>query len=89
MSSNDPLHPDEPGPSCSVSSIEVNDSSAQTYCYCQGPEYGDMIGCDNPKCLYEWFHLTCLKMVTQPKSKLWFCQDCQKLPEFRRKKSKT
>ena len=29
----------------------------QCYCYCQGPEEGEMVGCDNPDCKYEWFHL--------------------------------
>ena len=78
----------EPGPSSSVPSVETDGDSAKTYCYCQGPEYGDMVGCDNPSCLHEWFHLSCLKLVCQPKSKYWYCPDCRKLPEFKRKKSK-
>ena len=72
----------QPGPSSAVSSNE------KTYCYCEGPEYGEMIGCDNPSCRYEWFHLICLKLVSQPKSKYWYCPDCRKLPEFKRRKSK-
>ena len=72
------------GPSASLSSGETDGCSAKTYCYCSGPEYGDMVGCDNPS----WFHLSCLKLVSQPKSKYWYCPDCRKLPEFRRKKVK-
>ena len=69
-------------------SSSTDDNSAKTYCYCHGPEYGDMVGCDNPSCLYEWFHLSCLKLVSQPKSKFWYCPDCRKLPEFKIKRSK-
>ena len=29
-----------------------------------------------------------LKLVCQPKTKYWYCPDCRKLPEFKRKKSK-
>jgi inhibitor of growth protein 3 len=24
------------------------------YCYCQGPSYGEMVGCDDEHCAYEW-----------------------------------
>ena len=37
------------------------------YCYCQGPEEGSMVGCDNSDCKYEWFHFSCLKLSTVPK----------------------
>jgi len=45
------------------------------YCYCQKPSYGEMIGCDNPGCQYEWFHLSCLGLKSSPKGS-WFCDDC-------------
>ena len=32
----------DPGPSSSVPSIETDGDSTKTYCYCQGPEYGEM-----------------------------------------------
>ena len=47
-------------------------------CYCRGGEYGQMVGCDNDNCLYQWFHLDCLKLKSFPKSKTWFCPECQK-----------
>ena len=56
------------------------------YCYCQRPEEGDMIGCDNPTCSYQWFHLSCLKLNSLPKCKHWSCPDCRKMPRFKRKK---
>ena len=58
------------------------------YCYCQGPEEGEMLGCDNPACVYKWFHLSCLKMSTPPKSKYWYCPDCRKIPGIQRKERK-
>ena len=38
-------------------------------CYCRGGEHGQMVGCDNKHCAYEWFHLDCLKLKAFPKSK--------------------
>ena len=28
-----------------------------------------MVGCDNPSCKYQWFHLNCLGLKSGPKSK--------------------
>ena len=59
-------------------------TSAQTYCYYNGPEEGDMIACDNPMCTIEWFHATCLQMKRFPKGKAkWYCPDCRVLPQFK------
>lgn len=54
------------------------------YCFCNEMSYGDMIACDNRQCRREWFHYSCVGIVTPPKGK-WFCADCtqimqQKLP---------
>ena len=38
-------------------------------CYCRRPEDGTMIGCDNPDCPIEWFHVECLKLPPKGKSK--------------------
>ncbi len=54
------------------------------YCFCQQGEYGEMIGCDNNSCYYQWFHLDCLKLQSAPRSKKWYCPECRKL-----KKSKS
>ena len=34
--------------------------------------------CDNDDCPYQWFHLDCLKLKAFPKSKTWYCPECQK-----------
>ena len=47
-------------------------------CYCRGGEHGQMVGCDNDDCPYQWFHLDCLKLTAFPKSKTWYCPQCQK-----------
>jgi len=61
----------------------------QTFCYCNGPEAGEMIGCDNQDCTIEWFHLRCLKISPDsiPKGK-WYCPNCKKLPKFNKSKGK-
>ena len=48
-------------------------------------ESGQMIGCDNPHCTYEWFHFECLQLSAPPKKKSWYCPDCRKLPTFKKK----
>ncbi|RCK54876.1 Transcriptional regulatory protein PHO23 [Candida viswanathii] len=49
-----------------------------TYCYCQQQSFGEMIGCDNNDCRYQWFHLPCIGLKNPPKGK-WFCDDCKPL----------
>ena len=77
-------------PSTSESPNPAGEEQAcnRKYCYCHEDKEGEMIGCDNQHCPYEWFHFSCLKLSSKPKSKLWYCPDCRKLPEFRRKTSK-
>ena len=67
------------------SSTSVED----VYCYCQRPEEGDMVACDNSTCPHAWFHVSCLGLKSLPSSRTWYCPDCRKLPEFSRKKRKT
>ena len=46
------------------------------WCYCQTEiEGGKLIGCDNPKCKIQWFHMTCLQLDIAPKGN-WFCPTC-------------
>ena len=79
----------EPEPSCGSFHEPCDELLIQKkYCYCHSPEYGEMVGCDNPSCKHEWFHLGCLKLDCQPTSKYWYCPDCRKLPEFKQKRSK-
>ncbi|PSR73422.1 hypothetical protein PHLCEN_2v10714 [Hermanssonia centrifuga] len=48
------------------------------YCVCQKMSYGEMIGCDNPDCRMQWFHLPCVNLKP-PLPDRWFCSECQAL----------
>lgn len=52
------------------------DPNEPTYCLCSQVSYGEMIGCDNPDCLIEWFHFQCVRLIVKPKGK-WFCPNCK------------
>ena len=47
------------------------------YCLCIGKGSGDMMGRDGPGCVGEWFHLKCVGLTRQPKSRKWFCPTCR------------
>ena len=66
-----------------------NNCDQPRYCYCRGPEADTMIGCDNPDCPIEWFHIECLQIRTITKGKFkWYCPDCRKLTKFLRNSTK-
>ena len=50
----------------------------EVWCYCRKPEETGkpMIGCDNPACPIEWYHMACLNMELVPREK-WYCPDCE------------
>ena len=55
-------------------------TDTEVWCFCKQDEsYGDMIGCDNPECTIQWFHLTCLKLGQHqvPRGK-WYCPLCHR-----------
>lgn len=52
------------------------DPNEPTYCLCEQVSYGEMICCDNDKCLIEWFHFSCVDLHHKPKGK-WFCPRCR------------
>ena len=59
---------------------DTYDSNTEVWCFCkQGESYGDMIGCDNPQCTIQWFHLSCLKLEQHqiPRGK-WYCPLCHR-----------
>ena len=68
--------------SCSSAS---QNAKTQKYCYCQqvesdGPiSSSEMVGCDNSKCTYEWFHLKCLNLKFFPRTSKWYCPECRKI----------
>ena len=68
-------------------SLEYTNDGEMTYCYCKGPDEGNMIGCKNPDGLIEWSHWDCLKIKAAPKGK-WYCPDCRKAPAAQQEKEK-
>eukprot|EP00501_MAST-03F_sp_TOSAG23-6_P001241 GSMAST32.ASY1.ANO1.1287.1 assembled CDS len=58
--------------------LGLSNGDIKRYCICNGPSYGDMIGCDYEKCVLEWFHLNCvgLNPLNKPKGK-WYCPQCR------------
>ena len=58
------------------SSIDTEKDSG-TWCYCKNEKGGEMIGCDNKSCQFQWFHIECVGMSdsTIPKGK-WLCPTC-------------
>ena len=72
---------------CSSGEASASGTSGDNlYCYCNKPEEGDMVGCDNPSCLHQWFHLSCLNLKSLPTTKYWYCPDCSKEKSTRRRK---
>ncbi|OJD40399.1 phd finger domain protein [Diplodia corticola] len=54
------------------------DGDQERFCYCNGVSYGEMIGCDNPDCLRQWFHYACVGITKEPNKKAkWYCDDCK------------
>ena len=56
----------------------IRDPAEPVYCYCQRVSFGEMVACDNPDCLIEWFHYECVGLDEPPKGK-WYCKDCEEL----------
>ncbi|KAH3677235.1 hypothetical protein WICMUC_001816 [Wickerhamomyces mucosus] len=57
------------------------------YCFCQRVSFGEMVGCDNKDCKYEWFHFDCVGLKDQPKGK-WYCPDCTEKIKLQKEKKK-
>lgn len=65
------------------------DADNNLYCFCQRVSFGEMIGCDNDDCKYEWFHWSCVGITAPPKDdEVWYCNDCAPRMEKRKKKRK-
>lgn len=60
--------------------LAAADASEPTYCYCKRISFGEMIACEHPECLIEWFHFECVGLTAEnrPKGK-WYCKECRKL----------
>jgi hypothetical protein len=55
---------------------ETIDPDEPTYCLCDQISFGEMILCDNDLCPIEWFHFSCVALLSKPKGK-WFCPNCR------------
>ncbi|KAL1743773.1 hypothetical protein HDZ31DRAFT_64711 [Schizophyllum fasciatum] len=63
---------------------EEDEEEDQTlYCFCRTKSHGDMIGCDNDDCPYQWFHLSCVNLKP-PLPDQWFCPECA--PRMKKRK---
>lgn len=52
----------------------------EQYCLCNGPSFGEMVGCDNDACTTGngWFHLACVRLTAPPPEHVqWFCPTCK------------
>ncbi|KDQ64185.1 hypothetical protein JAAARDRAFT_43346 [Jaapia argillacea MUCL 33604] len=56
---------------------EAEGEDKELYCFCQKLSYGEMIGCDNTGCRYQWFHLSCVNLKP-PLPETWYCDECIK-----------
>ena len=76
----------KPATQTDIEDAEVSDAEQdeisedeEAYCVCGKPSSGEMIGCDNDDCKRQWFHFKCVGITKAPKSKKWYCDDCQKI----------
>ncbi|GEQ68024.1 hypothetical protein JCM33374_g1690 [Metschnikowia sp. JCM 33374] len=67
----------------------AEDADNNLYCFCQRVSFGEMIGCDNDDCKYEWFHWECVGITSPPNDdEIWYCPDCGPKMEKRKKRKK-
>lgn len=79
-----------PGPASNVrTAAAADDADNNLYCFCQRVSFGEMIGCDNDDCRFEWFHWSCVGITSPPKDdEVWYCPDCAPKMEKRKKRKK-
>ncbi|TVY12623.1 Inhibitor of growth protein 3 [Lachnellula arida] len=56
----------------------IIDPNEPRYCLCNRVSFGTMIGCENPDCEKEWFHLECVGLSDiPPRTTKWYCPACR------------
>ncbi|KAJ9099375.1 hypothetical protein QFC20_005728 [Naganishia adeliensis] len=65
-----------------LQALEGDATDDTLYCFCQEKSHGEMIGCDNETCRFEWFHVKCMKLDPDKLPEHWFCPECVKLLGF-------
>lgn len=63
-----------PAPEAAAAAAGVE--GEEVYCFCRRVSFGDMVGCDNEQCPYEWFHFECVGLHEQPEGE-WYCPECR------------
>jgi hypothetical protein len=54
------------------------EGEAGGYCFCNEPDSGRMVACDNEECEKQWFHFECVGLEEAPaKNETWFCDECK------------
>lgn len=77
-----------PKPDFDLQSVtDQNKDEDELYCFCQNVSHGEMIGCDNSDCRFEWFHYACVGL-TRPPQGTWYCPDCRAEPNDPTRKRK-
>jgi inhibitor of growth protein 3 len=65
---------------------DMDDNDEGLYCYCQKQSYGEMVGCENGSCPYQWFHIGCINMKELPADdEDWYCPECRQKDEVKEK----
>ncbi len=75
--SNDAMHFEE-------SETPSASEEKRGWCYCNGEDEGEMIGCDGKQCTIQWFHIDCLKITNIPSGR-WLCPDCRQVKSVKGK----
>jgi hypothetical protein len=69
----DPKHPNA-GPKRSQRKKARFDPPAYEYCICGVDQDQAMVGCDNASCKRQWFHWTCVGLLSEPsQADNWMC----------------
>ena len=75
----------ENSPTSSLQAVPITMQEPAAWCYCQLEDdevCSDLIGCDNPQCPIQWYHIACLELDYDPRGK-WYCPDCK--PQYKLK----
>ena len=56
---------------------EESSNDHEVYCFCRKGEFGKMISCDSPDCMFVWFHYACLNLDAEFEPEEWYCPDCE------------
>lgn len=67
----------EPEPPSASEEEGEDETDDKLYCYCNQRSFGEMVGCENPNCKREWFHISCLNLKTAPQEDHWYCPECR------------